>query len=498
LAVEEQFYLFFPLLLVFTYRVKPNKVVLLLSILALLSLGLSELLVHTDNSLAFFASPSRFWQFIAGGLLAVNPRLVTLGKSLSKGVAEWLTLIGLAGIVFCLFTYTKQTQFPGLNALLPTMATGLVIFAAPSSHFSYQLLSCSVAKFFGKISYSLYLWHWPIIIFYQLSINAKPTFTEQAFIFTASILLGFISWYFIERLGNNFTFDIKNQISALKGRMVKPKINAIGMSLMGSALLAIIALVLLTGLPNRYSPEQLKYSAFINYDRKDYYRQGKCFLTSDFNDFALFDKNLCVSFDYNKHNTLLIGDSHAAQWYNALAVTKKTTETISQVTSSGCKPTMPYKGAKRCTQLMQWAIERLVIENDFDRIIIAARWQNNDLSDLIGTIKQLSAYSDDITVLGNIIEYDLPLPRLLASKETSAEVNEYRNYSKIQNRDKMFEKAIAKTSASYISVFNTICPEDEICMQTSYQGNPMQYDYGHLTFEGALQLVKIIKNKGML
>lgn len=494
LAVEEQFYLVFPLLLIITFSKKNNKTVLILFLLALLSLLLSETLVYTDKSLAFFASPSRFWQFIIGGLLAIHPRLVSISKSLTANRAELLTLTGLAAVVFCLFSYNKQTLFPGINALLPTIATALVIFSAQSSHYSYKLLSCAVAKFFGKISYSLYLWHWPIIIFYQLSIKSKPNYSEQMLILLCSVLLGFLSWFFIERSVKfiNVTDKVTVKFPSIFNN--KP-ISAIGLSLISSLLLVIIALYFLTGIPHRYTKQQLEYSAYINYDRKDYYRQGSCFLTTDFNDFKLFDKSLCVSFDSQKHNTLLIGDSHAAQWYSALAASKADDETITQVTSSGCKPTIAYKGAKRCTKLMRWAFEQLVKENEFDRIIIAARWLDSDLASLISTIDMLSAYTDDIKVFGNIIEYDISLPRLLASKQSLAEINQYRNYSLIKKRDQLFADKLSENEAQFISVFNAICPQENVCKQLTVDGNPIQYDYGHLTHEGAIELIAEIKGK---
>jgi hypothetical protein len=396
--------------------------------------------------------------------------------------------------------------FPGINALVITLATALVIFAAPSSCYSDKLLSSAVPKFFGKISYSLYLWHWPIIVFYQLGFNSKPTYAEQFLILLCSVLLGSLSWCFVERGENfkSFSFtlragkrgDNKLKTSGLAGNGFKGnRFNAMGISFVGSFFLIIIALIFLTGLPHRYSEQQLKYSAYINYDRKDYYRQGSCFLTSEFNDFDLFDIKHCVSFDSNKHNTLLIGDSHAAQWYSALAVSKKESETVTQVTASGCKPTFSYRGANRCTQLMRWAFEELVKENSFDRIIISARWFDSDLPSLIATVNALAKYSGDIKVFGNIIEYDLSLPRLLASKETLAEINQYRKFAQIKKRDQLFSDMLVKSPAQFISVFNVICSHTNVCKQTTLQNNPIQYDYGHLTYEGSVELITEIKSK---
>ena len=489
LAVEEQFYFLFPILLILIFKKSPKRLSIILASIAVLSLLLSEILLYSNQSLAFFASPTRFWQFIIGGLLAVHPSINNCGNNIPTRVADTIAIAGLALLIGCLFRYNEQMLFPGINAILPTVATALVLFAGKSSSYnegySYKLLSCSLAKLFGKISYSLYLWHWPVIIFFQLSIKSKPDFYEQGIILSVAILLGYISWFTVER--SVTTFNVTRKPTKI-----------IWLSAYASLFVAVIAAAYFTGLPHRYSEQQVKYSAYLNYDRKDYYRQGSCFLTSHFNDISFFDKSQCISFKEDKHNTLLIGDSHAAQWYSALNGVKTGNETLSQVTSSGCKPTILYKGAKRCTQLMQWALDELVQEKRFDRIIIAARWQDKDIKALLDTIKFLSQYSDDIVVFGVIIEYDLPLPRLLASQATTTEVNLYRDYQEIKLRDQLFANALDTSSASYLSVFNIICPEGDFCLQTTKQGNPIQYDYGHLTYEGARELIAEMKNRHYL
>jgi peptidoglycan/LPS O-acetylase OafA/YrhL len=486
LAVEEQFYFAFPILLIWVYKTNPARIMFVLTAIMVLSLLLSELLLYSDKSFSFYASPTRFWQFIVGGLLAIHPCIINYGKNLSTSLSDALAITGLFILTSCLFYYNQEVLFPGINAVLPTFATGLILFAGKSSNFGrgfiYKVLSCRLAKFFGKISYSLYLWHWPIIVFYQLIIKSKTNFSEQAMLFSVAILLGYISWFVIER-----------RSTAL--HIGRTSIKVIWTSIFASLLLVVIGAAFLTGLPYRYSEQQIKYSAYLNYDRKDYYRQGSCFLTSYFNNISFFDKQLCISYDKLEHNTLLIGDSHAAQWYRALKSTKKTNENISQVTSSGCKPIVPFKGAKRCTHLMQWAFDELIQDKRFETIIIAARWKDKDINTLLATVEYLSEYSTDIIVFGPSIEYDLPLPRLLASKESAKEVNDYRNYQMIKNRDKFFMNAFNNSSASYLSVFNIICPEDDFCLQLTKRGNPIQYDSNHLTYEGARELILELKKQ---
>jgi peptidoglycan/LPS O-acetylase OafA/YrhL len=483
LSVEEQFYLLFPCILFIVYycsnhsdkhqKSQSSNIIITLSIIGLFSYSLSQYLINTNNAmLSFFASPSRFWQFIIGGLLALSPSIFFLQKRMPLVIAELLSFLGLMGITFCLFFYNEQVDFPGFNAILPTLSTTLIIFSSSKTRFFAWLLSCKPAKFFGNTSYSLYLWHWPILLFFQLKVVS--TSYTSLFILLISIVCGYLSWRYIERYSYSFKFTFKA-------------------SMVAYALLFITAVFYLSGLPSRYTPTQLHYSSFIDYDRKDYYRQGRCFLTSEYNSVDFFDHELCIDFDKNKENTLLIGDSHAAQWYGALNANKGQQATVSQVNASGCKPVLLSQGAKRCTELMQWGLNALTAEYNFTRIILAARWNIDDLPALIQTIKQLENATTEVVVFGPIIEYDFPLPRLLASYQTRLEISDFNHYLTIKNIDSAFSKAIKETSAQYISVLDTICKSNTTCSLTTDANIPLQYDYGHLTFEGANQMLLRIK-----
>ena len=120
LSVEEQFYILFPILLMAIIKLKPASLQLVLIVIAVLSFILSEYLVRTDPSLAFFISPTRFWQFIVGGLLALNLHKMALSKRLSNIIG----FAGLVTLVICLFRYDEATLFPGINAIVPTVVNG--------------------------------------------------------------------------------------------------------------------------------------------------------------------------------------------------------------------------------------------------------------------------------------------------------------------------------------------------------------------------------------
>jgi len=197
LSVEEQFYLIWPTLLALTLRFLPEKrhrrAVLGLCVLSLLA---AEVLVHIWPRSAFFHLPTRGWELLAGALLAMNfiPRIA------SKAVAESLSAIGLALMIAPLFLYDKATPFPGLAALVPVLGCALVIYSTENERTRVAtLLSWKPIVFIGLISYSLYLWHWPIFALTSYELLRPLTFLEGFLCVLVALSAAIFSWRFIER-----------------------------------------------------------------------------------------------------------------------------------------------------------------------------------------------------------------------------------------------------------------------------------------------------------
>ncbi len=197
LSVEEQFYLIWPTLLVLMLRFLPERKVKLAVIgLAVVSLIAAELLVHVWPRSAFFHLPSRGWELLAGALLAMNfiPRVA------SRAFAEILSAAGLVLMIAPLFLYDKETAFPGLAALVPVLGCALLIHATGSRLTGIAaFLSWAPVAFIGLISYSLYLWHWPIFAFANYALVRQLTAFETSLCVLIAFFAAFISWRFIER-----------------------------------------------------------------------------------------------------------------------------------------------------------------------------------------------------------------------------------------------------------------------------------------------------------
>ena len=193
LAVEEQFYILFPLLLLAAWR-GPRRW-LLIGALAIgcASFAWSCYSVSADPKASFFLLPSRAWELMVGALLAAVPRRQT-----SPRWGEVASAVGLAMILAAMFAYDRHTPFPGIAAALPVAGAGLVILGNQGTlTLSGRLLALRPMVFVGLISYSLYLWHWPLMVFAKHLVSELDLAWKVALI-GASFLFATVSWRFVE------------------------------------------------------------------------------------------------------------------------------------------------------------------------------------------------------------------------------------------------------------------------------------------------------------
>ena len=482
LSVEEQFYILFPLILLYTYKKKKEHIIFVLVLLGMVSLIMSQFFVESDQkALAFFASPTRFFQFIIGGVIAIGIQKNHLGKS----VNDMLGVLGLLILGATVYSYTPSTPFPGINALLPSVGTALIIFSGLNANYTTRMLSNPLLKWIGNASYSIYLWHWPLIVFYKLKFSPVLSTLEQIILFFTALILGFLSWWFIEE---------KTRKGYLR------RFNVFYLHIGISALLSIIVYTFFT-LPqftNRNNKE--KVMKYLDYDASKEFRAGKCFLTSADHSVKVYSQKECVVWEKGKKNYLLLGDSHAAHYYRALESLLRPDETLTQVNASGCIPVFPLKwGVHVCRDLHTWALNDLIKEKHFDTIIVSmANLEYTTNEALKKTVEYMLQYTDRVVFIGRTMRYKQPLPRLLINLSKGDDLSMLHtktgDYDYTLKLDTSIKKYLNIPHVTYISTLQLMCTKEKACRTLTPNGVPMYFDKDHLTKEGALYILKQAKD----
>ena len=209
LAVEEQYYLLFPLVLIPLARNGKHRIIAGLVVFGAASFSLTEFLVPRDAGAAFFLLPTRIWELALGSLIALTlPARPT--PSIPSVLRESLAAVGLGAVVYAVLSFDEKTPFPGIYALVPTIGTALVLVFAARDNLVGRLLSLKPLVAVGLISYSAYLWHQPLYAFARHSVFGEPSRVTFALLLILSLALAALSWRFVER-----TFRDASRVSSV-------------------------------------------------------------------------------------------------------------------------------------------------------------------------------------------------------------------------------------------------------------------------------------------
>ncbi|MDG2021323.1 MAG: acyltransferase family protein, partial [Phycisphaerales bacterium] len=194
LAVEEQFYLLIPFV-IFLLRGSRARWLVFLALVFVGSLAISAVLTPADPRASFFLLPSRAWEIAAGGIVAVHGG--TMRPSKLSELTAWL---GIGGILIASLVFGRQTEFPGFAACLPVAGTLLVIFAGGglSSGWFRRISRSRIILLLGSSSYSIYLWHWPIVAYYRYYFGIEIGWPAGILLVLASVGTGWLSYKYIE------------------------------------------------------------------------------------------------------------------------------------------------------------------------------------------------------------------------------------------------------------------------------------------------------------
>ncbi len=195
IAVEEQFYLAYPLLLLGICRAGKVPPVPLLGVLAAASFALCMWASYFAPTANMYLAPTRGWELLLGGLLALD--IASVRGRIGRGLLSAVSLVTILLSVYC---YSPRTRYPGAYSLLPCFAAGaLLLCARDHSTQVSRVLSLRPVVFIGLISYSLYLWHVPILVLFGYGSGTQPTALQTAVLLLASVLVAVASWRLVEQ-----------------------------------------------------------------------------------------------------------------------------------------------------------------------------------------------------------------------------------------------------------------------------------------------------------
>ena len=195
LAIEEQFYLFWPPMVLLWSR-KRWPILPLAATLVIASFAANAWLVRTDPVTTFYLPFTRMWELLLGAVLAA---VVERTGMPSAARAHALSLAGVGLLAVGLGVITERSAFPGIVALLPTVAAAAFIAAGPEGAFNRYVLASRPMVGIGLISYPLYLWHWPLLSFLQIAEAGAPTNTQKAIAVGIAFVLATATYWVVER-----------------------------------------------------------------------------------------------------------------------------------------------------------------------------------------------------------------------------------------------------------------------------------------------------------
>lgn len=200
LAVEEQFYLVYPLALFFCYRLFRNiRVLVIFSCVVSFGYFIYTLKIKGEIDVAFYTLPSRIWELSAGSLIAL------FGSKLAQ--YRWKGLWAFLGLALVFYAYFYGGKTIGLYVVVAVFGASMIVCFANSSNFVGKVLSNPILVFIGKISYSLYLWHWCVVVFaqnFKYQLFGFLQYEIHLGIFLLSMILAIVSYYFVESKTRNY------------------------------------------------------------------------------------------------------------------------------------------------------------------------------------------------------------------------------------------------------------------------------------------------------
>ncbi len=504
LAVEEQFYIFWPLML-FVVRKYNWSFLSITGALAVLSFAVNLYLLGWRQSAAFYWPISRFWELMIGGLLAYaalhRPEFIHR-KSNAQSIAGVLLLaIGLLMI-------NKDTPFPGWWTLPPTIGSALLISAGSAAWFNKYVLSNKVMVWVGLISYPLYLWHWPLLSFANIISGNAPS---QRLILCAVALAFFFAWMTYQLLEKRIRFSRNRYTAAIL-----------------FATLAIVGIVAgrvyaKGGFPQRAIAAKFKFSETDkNLFEKSRYSDGSC---TNLNGMKLLPEEVCLS-NSSAPRVLFAGDSHAVSLYGSIYAKRVQLDSI-LVSGYDCPfypnlsytPTYKLSYGNNCTAIANDTLKAALASKSIDTVVLSNfvpffsakdadsqsvyRLNGHPLSNKEAFEAGAGYFIDSLLKADKKVVLVIDVPHLRADPRDCVQrlpfwAPRQCEYTSDENqaKRKVYLEAVAELHQKFpgMEVFD---PTSEFCQEGwcrfEEKDNMLYADYHHISFFGSERLLELMR-----
>jgi peptidoglycan/LPS O-acetylase OafA/YrhL len=489
LAVEEQFYLLFPLLCFFLIK---NKVFSRISIRSWFIVGwLVSLIIciygtHRNPTGAFYLLPARAWELLTGAILATI-RLDTPTPPWQRTLISWIGLgmIGTAAVAF-----NAKTPFPGCAALLPCLGTAAILWAgAHGASPVKSALENGGMVLIGKMSYSLYILHWPLFAFANYWAAGTVSLPWRILIVVVALVLAYLSWRWIE---NPFRF----------GSIINTQAKAFSFALSGIFVLFLAAIIIIThhGFKTRFNENALAYadslteSYFTNDMIADDVKKGEYSMIGD------------PHATHKPYSFVVWGDSHAmamlpgvdklakTRGVKGCAFTRSSTAPILEFTSN------EFTGTTRDNMMdFNRAVFDWLVNSGIKKVLLVGYWEaryKDNLpsftSKLLATVDALQNHKIEVWFMRDVPGYEMNVPKRLAWAATFGGGVDRLGKTIVQHRAASVEETqlVAKLQAKGVHILDPVpCLSDDagFC-PIQFQGHALYRDYHHLSKFGAEQL----------
>lgn len=481
LAVEEQFYIFFPLILLGVGIWRRRWLPMVTLLLGVGSLCLSLWAIRWHQKDAFYFLPHRAWEMLLGAVLAAYP---VLGRNAPRWIRELACWGGLGAIAAAVVYFDSFTRFPGKAALVPCFGAAAFIWANRDGRtWGGRILSLKPLVFVGKISYSLYLIHWPVLVFSMYWYREELTVGWRVALVVITFLLSILSWHFIE------TTVRKKRVFAERRTLFS---------------LAAVAMFLLLaggywvhrerGFPTRFNAQALKYAEA----RKSFSFRSAMSLKEARN--GAFVK---LGAQNGPVKCLLWGDCHAMamasvldtllreKGYRGFAAMHSSTAPFLNFTSRG-----KYALKEDSVEFAETVVAFAIAQN-IQTVVLVSRWSIHSGESAFApclrqTLARLSSAGLKVVIVREVPMQTGDTPWLLAKaaklgravSSVGLPLEQYRKRNK--NADEIFSK-IAPSEATVLDPITYFADEKGLC-RAEYDGESMYFDVHHLSIPGALRL----------